>query len=670
MKIPLPSGRSLRTNGRFAEGVLRLEAALPATGTSDGLALVVEHPFRAPRHVFVPHLAPTDAHVMADFVFRAPAVVLADEQDALALVPDLDDVAAADGFRTWLDADLPRGRVVLAAGAWAPEGHVFFERRPVAGRGQRVRLRLHVLASDRPRDLEDPFGMAARFLWRRWGRGRDAARWTAPPSRHAARIARWAFSSEGWGDEVWQTFALEGRPVGAPVFIVDVTRHPSVPPAERRWREPRSVWNQAWFSTQRCANGLLRHARQVGSEALAERARLMTEVALGAPQEGGLFPSVLRCEGEGGWETARWTGSDRRPPSASERACHLVDAAFTCQNLLEWDALCPDARVRPRVERFAARLEALQLPSGAFPGWVEPDGSSPADLRESAESAVSVTLLLALGRLEAAQRGLRFLEGVIGDARWEDFETYWSCAPWGTPGQRVLRNGVYKQNTLALFWCAEATFAAWRRTRERRWLRLARRCLDELSLHQAVWDPPFLPAPAHGGFGVMNGDSEWNDARQSLFAPLYAEVYRATGELELWERAASALRASFSMLYCPENEALARAYERRFPFFGEESHGFMMENQGHGAADPVGTFTIYTWGNGSALASAAKVRDGFGDVFVTPRRAVAWGGFAARLRGDRVELEDRFDRPEALVRYEDGRSRRVKLRAGKGSAAR
>jgi hypothetical protein len=78
-------------------------------------------------------------------------------------------------------------------------------------------------------------------------------------------------------------------------------------------------------------------------------------------------------------------------------------------------------------------------------------------------------------------------------------------------------------------------------------------------------------------------------------------------------RGVSALRASFALLYCPENEAVARAYERRFPFFGPESYGFMMENQGHAGADalPLGTFTIFTWGNGSALAAAATVRDRF-----------------------------------------------------------
>ena len=124
--------------------------------------------------------------------------------------------------------------------------------------------------------------------------------------------------------------------------------------------------------------------------------------------------------------------------------------------LLEWFELTGEPRVLPRVRAFADRLIALQLSSGAFPGWVEPDGVVRPELREGPESAVAVTLLFELARLpeatpryrEAARKGARFLEGVIDGARWEDFETYYSCAPWGATellGHRVPRNGVYKQ---------------------------------------------------------------------------------------------------------------------------------------------------------------------------------------------------------------------------------
>jgi hypothetical protein len=578
------------------------EVVLSGTLASSGdatLTLELAQPIASPTQIWVPHLTPEPGYVMGDAIFRAPAIVVADEARAMAWIPDLDDVAHADGFRAWLDYDHPRRTVTLAAGAYRVEGHVFYVRTELAGAGQPVRLRLHVLESTDPADLEDPYGMAARFFWERWGRPRlGPPRDLSPLLDH---VVRWAFAS-GWTESVWQPVS---ESAAAPVFIVDVSRHPSVPPEKRTWREPRSIWNQAWFSTQRCANGLLRHARHLRSADLEARARAMTEIALSAPQRDGLFPAVLRAD-EDGWH---WTSSDRRPADTSAEACHLVDAAFTCRMLLEWHALTADARARAYVEQFADRLVRLQRANGSFPGWIEPDGRVPPTLAEGPESAMSVSLLFELGRSEAALRALPFLEEIARTGRWEDFETYHSCAPWGTPGKRIERNGVYKQNTLSIAWCAEAFLRAYRHAKEPRYLRLARRCVDELSLYQAVWDPPFLPAPAHGGFGVMNGDSEWNDARQSLFALLYLDCAREGADQELRERGVSAVRASFDMLYAPENPALRAAYEARYPFFGPESYGFMMENQGHGGADPIGTFTIFTWGNGSALATAATVRD-------------------------------------------------------------
>jgi hypothetical protein len=658
-RLRLASGDVLRVTVHGGSVTWR-RGALELVGALDdarGVELTLEHPFTELAHVFVPHLAPEDGYVMGDRIFRAPAVILAHQELALALVPDLDDVAAAEGWRAWLDYDHARRRVVLGAGAYRAEGHAFYVREPIEPSGARVNLRLHVIASRRKADCDNPYGMAARFFWERWG-GR--AEQSAPLSAHEAHVARWAFSDEGWSKTVWQSIELDGVRAGGPVFIVNVTQHPSVAPEAQRWREPKSIWNQAWFSTQRCANGLLRYARQIGSSDLEERARLMTEVALAAPQDEGLFPAVLIAHGDR-WG---WTNSSRRPPSASERACHLVDAAFTCRMLLEWQALTAEPRALDYVLRFAERLVALQRPSGAFPGWVEPDGRITPELAESAETAVGATLLLELTSLgherfrEPSLAAVRYLEGLIADARWEDFETYYSCCRFGTPeliGRRVARNGVYKQNTLSMAWCSEAMLHAWVVARERRWLELARRSLDELSLYQAVWDPRFLPAPAYGGFGVMNADEEWNDARQSLFAPLYLELYRHMGDAELFERGVAALHASFSMLYCPENDALRRAYEARFPFFGPETFGFMMENQGHGGG--IGEFTIYSWGPGSALAAAASVRDRFGDAFIDSARARAFGidGVHVEVRGDRVHLRDRFERRALTAVYADGR---------------
>ncbi len=674
----------------WVDGAVQLEAQLPKEGRGPGARVSIKLHIGEARHVWVPVLAPAPGFVMGDHSFRSPAIVAADGKLAVALVPDLDDVTAGynAGWRTWMDYDHPARTATLCAGDYKVDGHVMYRARELEYAGQAVRLRLHVLASTDPADLANPFGLAARFHWRRWGHAglvRGGSQ-RAPVAKYAAYINRWAFSAEGWGDTVWQEFRIGDRECGAPAFIVDVAQHPSVPVEERRWREQRSVWNQAWFSTQRCANGLYRYGRQTSDRELMRRAKLMTAFALAAPQTDGLFPSVYTtAQGPAkwyqlykdtpGWDQGRWTNSDRRPGDATEQAVHILDAAFTARLLLEWDEIVGgDAEAVAYARRFADRLIALQLPSGAFPGWVEPDGRVVKTLAEGPESAMGATLLFELSARstddtkryqQAAWKAVAYLEkGPIAEARWEDYETYFSCSRWGLQdqmGRPVERNGVYKQNTLSMFWCAEALLAAHRAAGEDdRWLALGRRCLDELALHQQVWNPPFIAAPCHGGWGVMNADGEWNDARQSLFAPLYMDYYLATREPEYFERGVAALRASFAMLYCPENDQVRGQYELKHPMFGPESYGFMMENIAHSGPAPadgsaIGPFTIFTWGNGAALATAAKIRDLYGDVYVRPGAggtATAFGidGCEASVKDHRLQVRDPYGRDRLLIR--------------------
>ena len=121
------------------------------------------------------------------------------------------------------------------------------------------------------------------------------------------------------------------------------------------------------------------------------------------------------------------------------------------------------------------------------------------------------------------------------------------------------------------------------------------------------------------------------------------------------------------MLYCPENDALTRAYEQRFPFFGPESYGFMMENQAHSGAEPIGTFTIFTWGNGSALASAATIRETWGDLWLEPRKRRALpidGGLSVEVSGETVSVEDRYGRRSIRCVAEKEQPRELELVRG------
>jgi hypothetical protein len=175
---------------------------------------------------------------------------------------------------------------------------------------------------------------------------------------------------------------------------------------------------------------------------------------------------------------------------------------------------------------------------------------------------------------------------------------------------------MYKQNTLSMFWTAEALYHSYKITGERKYLRFGQRCLDEMLMKQASWQPPYIYVNAVGGFGVMNCDGEWNDARQSLFAELIILYGLEINKKEYIERGLAALRASFVMMYCPENPEVKMLWEKVWPFFNEKDYGFTMENYGHGGlvnpeGDGMGNFTIFDWGNGSAAAAYMRILDNF-----------------------------------------------------------
>ena len=74
------------------------------------------------------------------------------------------------------------------------------------------------------------------------------------------------------------------------------------------------------------------------------------------------------------------------------------------------------------------------------------------------------------------------------------------------------------------------------------------------------------------------------------------------------------MKASFVMMYCPENPATREQWEKVYPFFNEKDYGFMMENYGHtGETNAeglgIGEFTIYDWGNGSAAEAYNRLAD-------------------------------------------------------------
>jgi hypothetical protein len=650
----------------------------------------------SPDFFWAPHLAPQAGDCIAQHVFRSPALIAAQRQDTLVIVPDLDICGARADAPWYLDLDAPSKTLALGMSLTAVPEHVRYSKIPgmTVGPGE-VELGYYMTAYEDDGRIPNPWERVSGFLWKRYGQPLFAQGepLTTPMDRYVEHTYNWAFNS--WKGPVWQEFTLDGTKAGGPAFIVHVSESPNSPdPANLR--EFLSVWNQAWFSTLRAMGGAYRYGQRTDKPDLLERARMSKVLALAAPMKDGIFPSVYRTDMEKveidgqevqrskGWDTGYWTNSNRVPWNLGVTPSwyHVLDASWTALLMLRWhEELEADPDLVRYAQTYGDKLLTLQDGRGFFPAWLHPETLAPSPvLAESPEISMSVTFLLKLAEITGEQKyraaALRAMDAVLVEivpgGRWEDFETYWSCCGWGQDeflGKRIPRNALYKQCNFSMFWTAEALLAAWKATGELRYLDWGRRTLDELSMTQQVWQPPFIYIPALGGFGVMNFDGEWNDSRECLFAELFMDYYRATGERELFERGIAALKSAFVMMYCPENPEVKSLWEKVWPFFGPEDYGFTMENYGHiGTTSPegegVGEFTIFTWGNGAAAEARNRIRDHYGDVFIDRIRGKGFGIDSVTV--EKVEsgfvLKDFAHTPrDVRVVYEDGSSKTVKL---------
>lgn len=673
----------------------------------------------APDFWWAPHLAPRPGTCIAQHVFRSPALVACEGKRTLAMIPDL-DLCGQQSHQTVPMDFSPHGHLVSARQLehpWfmdvsAPDRtwwlglaltqitrHVEYEKVSglVLGPGT-VELGCYVTAYVEAASPNNPWSRVTHFLWERYGRPlfEQGQPLQVAMNRYVDHVYTWAFDT--WEDAVWQSFELNGQPVGAPAFIVNVTESPNYP-GEVNLREFLSIWNQAWFSSLRSASGLYRYAAATDNEDLVERARLTKAFALNAPMKDGIFPGVYRTEmttveieGETyqrskGWETGYWTNSNRSPHErgVTDAWYHVLDASWTALLMVRWyEELESDPSLLAYAQTYADTLLTLQDDDGFFPAWLHPQTLKPSDvLAQSPETSMSVTFLLKLAdvtgkesyRTAALKAMDAVLDEVVPGGRWEDFETYWSCCGFGKQefyGRKIPRNGMYKQCNFSMFWTAEALLSAYRATGRADYLAWGRRTLDELSMTQQIWQPPFIYIPALGGFGVMNFDGEWNDSRQCLFAELFMDYYRETGDPHLFERGIVALKSAFVMMYCPENPEAKALWEEVWEFFGPEDYGFTMENYGHiGFASPegggIGSFTIYDWGNGAAAEARNRIRDHYGDVFVDRERGLAFGidSLDARMSDDTVVITDQTGMERTVrVVFDDGTIQDVPLDAG------
>ncbi|MEN6337565.1 MAG: hypothetical protein ABFE01_25205 [Phycisphaerales bacterium] len=674
---------------------VRMKWNVPREVGQDELSIRFDLAFE-PDFWWAPHLAPEEGYVVGQHVFRAPALIVQRGPLTFVLTPDLDVVGQRPENPWFLDYDATKKQMRLGMVQTEIPDHVLFKKIP----GMRfspgtAELSFFITAYRDGGEVRDPWAKVAAFQWKRWAKPLyDKGEPVPAPLQNYVRHAYdWAF--DGWGKFVWQEFDLNGVRAGAPQFIVNISQSPNYPGPWYQ-REFLSVWNQVWFSSLRSASGLYRFARETQDKELLRKANLTKELALAAPMKDGIFPAVIGCENEivkidgkdyprpKGWEQASWSNSNRSPHDhgITSQWFHVLDASWTALLMLRWhEELEKDERLLNYAREYGDRLLTLQDSQGFFPGWLNPETYKPGPvMNQTPETSLSVTFLLKLAERtkdkkyrEAAVRAMdAILMEIVPTGRWEDFETYWSCCGWGRDkylGKKIDRNAMYKQNSFSVFWTAEALLAAYRATGQSRYLQWGRRTLDELSMSQQVWQPPFIYVPALGGFGVMNCDGEWNDSRETLFAELFLDYYRATGNSDYFERGVAALKSGFIMMYCPENPTVRKMWERVYPWFGPQDYGFTMENYGHGGrttaeGEGMGVFTIYDWGNGAAAEAAMRVLDHYGHVYIDRTRDQAFGIDKIRVRrcSEGWELANETGQPRTLrVVFDDGSTQQVQI---------
>jgi len=564
--------------------------------------------------VFTPNLVPEPTDLIGQHMMRAPVLVAEGERAGVLLVVDIRGLARVQPLPAALLLERTSGDdVQLTVGLHAQEvrGHVFHRaaRGPAQWNTSTVSHSYFLTLLDLP-----PAGATlAAARSKIWLSASGEA--TNQPLRQSAEdYARQIYPAAL--DTLWAETRLHQRRVGA--ITTSRSYQGDV------WF---SVWFSAWFNPVISAYGLFHFGRALGEPDWMDRARSTRALALSSPLTSGLFPMVF-VFGEDRWVESHHQGG-------GPGIFHLMDMSWTMYQLLRWHReLEPDEEILDRAREYARAISTLQRDDGGLPAYVDAE-LRPVDFvdraallrdlengngdpylthklpewserrfTESAEDAASLLFLselasllppddAAVGPILTTARAIaRYLEEkVIPDARWCDFEVYFSCSAKDLDFDDT-RSGQWPQNTLSMHHAAAGFLRLYRLTGAKTYLLSGRRVLDRLSLYQQVWSPPWLGLHSVGGYGAMNTDGEWNDARQAQFAETHLEYSEATGETEDRERALAAARSAFTTTFLP-------ASAQRYSGWWREPHGMAAENHGHAGSDQLNGVSGFDWGSGA-----------------------------------------------------------------------
>ncbi len=589
----------------------------------------------------------TISTVIGQHVFRAPAIVVQEKKNLAALIPDIDDLRTNYGeepgnafsdtmtngasfvdpivgyFAPAMDYDVTdqlANAPVLSYG-WCAQSvygqwHTYYTKLPSAQMPEfEAKAYTFYIYLDSDVQEGEGFEEIVRWQWEKYGKPYFESS-VLPQAADYDSYAKYIFD---YLAKNWVDFEVNGVQCGG--FPINRESTPD-------------FWFQGWFQHLRSAYGIYIYGQKLGNSTLVEKANKILNLALQSPNGEGPFYSIYSLANSA-WYTdsiSLGQGGTVGGVDWGHDYYHTLDNSWTGYWMLRWyEDLEKDARILPYTQKYADFLISHQQPSGAIPSWFKVGTLEPHPVfLESAETSASILFLAELGKLtgeqkytDAAEKAADFMiKSVYPENKWFDYETFFSCS-----GKELDYyddfTAQHPQNTLSIHWAAMGMRALYDVTENPLYLDYGCRALDYLCFYQQIWDAPFIAANTFGGFGVMNTDAEWNDARQSMFGQTLLDYYEITGNAEYFERGIAAMRSAFMTTTCYENEAVSPAtYSRNVLGMGDENYAHNGYNCPSSGLWKYGTFD---WGSGSAMAGAAEAWKKYGGVFIDADRGNAFG---------------------------------------------
>lgn len=591
---------------------------------------------------WVPNIKSSPLQVASDHVFRSPVILMMYDSVGVALIPDLDLLPKNRPAPYYLDMRFPENdapEIIYGISKYQVEPHQYYSKsdEPFVVKKGRIKMGFYLIINPNI-SKNELLRETNSFLWEKFG--------DKYINRHEPQTVPFKqYAKYGYGMALKELWVNAHYPNSG-----GITLSTYFDKKKQKWGGrsfPDDLWFHSWFNNMRTAYGLYQWGEKLSNPEWKQKANEVRNLILNAPADHGFFKTIYNSQA-GYWIASGQGGGDN--------VYNLPDNSWTAFWLLRYNQDCDHNETTNKfILDYAYALLASQQPDGSFPTRIFVDTLEPDSiLNGSASEGLSVWLLSEM-RLrglfpdkskkivdDAIKKGLDHINReILPRQKFEDFELYFSCSLKPLDFYDSVSE-MYGQNTLSIQWCAEAFRSGYQLFKRQQDYDNALFCIDLLCLYQQVWNPPYLSFYAFGGFGVMNTDAEWNDARQAQFAETLTNFYDLTGKKEYLERAAAAAKASFILMVIDENKNMApfnyKGTDNQF-----EIHGAMAENYGHCGTDCRSGQSGFHWGTGSALCTSIILQNKYGDLYVNTRlnHAVGINGIvvnSAEFRKNKIFL--------------------------------